>query len=143
MTAPDAPVNGPLQAAEQLRYAQWLDWSTRLGFVALVLAFAAYVSALAPGHVPVEQLPRFWGEPVDRFLELTGTPKGWGWLGLVRHGDMAGLAGIAWLASCSLLCLLAVVPVFLRGGERAYALLCLAEVAVVALAASGWLVKGH
>jgi hypothetical protein len=40
-------------------------------------------------------------------------------------------------------CLLALVPLYLRRGDKAFAALCLAEVAVVLLAASGWLSGGH
>lgn len=131
------------QAPEQLLYARLLDRCTRIGLVVLVLSFAAHVLGLAPAHVAVERLPEVWGQPVDRFIALTGSPKGWDWLPLLHRGDMAGLAGIALLAGCSIPCLLAVTPVYLRRHERGFALLCLAEVAVMALAASGWLAGGH
>jgi hypothetical protein len=39
--------------------------------------------------------------------------------------------------------LLALVPVYWNRGDRAYAAICVAEVLVVALAASGWLAGGH
>ena len=63
-------------------------------------------------------------------------------LGLLS-GIVAGLVGIVILAGCSLVCLLALVPLYLRRGDKAFAALCLAEVAVVLLAASGWLSGGH
>jgi hypothetical protein len=131
------------QAVEQLLYAQLLDWGTRAGLLVLVLSFAAYMSGLAAPHVPLEQMVHVWSHPVDRYLELTQSPTGWGWLALVHRGDIAGLVGIAILAGCSLVCLLALVPLYLRRGDKAYAALCLAEVAVVVLAASGWLSGGH
>lgn len=131
------------QADEQLRYASLLDWCTRIGLTVLIVSFAAYVSQLLPAHVAVERLPEVWDLPVDRYMALTHSPKGWDWLALLHRGDMAGLAGIALLAGCSALCLLAVTPLFLARREPAFAVLCLAEVAVVALAASGWLVGGH
>lgn len=61
----------------------------------------------------------------------------------MHRGDIAGLVGIAVLAGCSVLCLLALVPMYLRRGDRAYAALCVAEAAVVVLAASGVLAAGH
>ena len=133
----------PGQPPEQLLYASLLAWGTRLGLLLLVGSFVAYVWGLAEAHVPVSQLPELWVHPVGRFLELTQTPSGWGWLALIHKGDMAGLAGIAVLAGCSLLALLALVPLYLRRGDKAFAALCLAEVAVVVLAASGWLSAGH
>ncbi|HOW49794.1 MAG TPA: hypothetical protein P5163_16395 [Rubrivivax sp.] len=131
------------QSPEQLRYARLLDWGTRVGLVLLIVSFVAYVLGLAEAHVPPERLPQIWQHPVGRYLELTGSPTGWGWLALVHRGDIAGLVGIAVLAGCSVLCLLALVPMYLRRGDRAYAALCVAEAAVVVLAASGVLAAGH
>jgi len=141
--ASEALADAAAQPAEQLRYARLLDWGTRVGLVVLVASFAAYVLGLAESHVPREQLPQLWEHPVGRYLELTGSPTGWGWLALVHRGDIAGLAGIAILAGCSVLALLALVPLYLRRGDRVFAALCVAEVAVVVLAASGLLVGGH
>ena len=132
-----------VQPPEQLRYATWLDWGTRVGLVVLLLSFAAYVLGLAESHVPVSRLPELWVHPVGRFLELTGSPTGWGWLALVHRGDIAGLFGIAILAGSSVLCLLALVPLYGSRGDKAFAAICLAEVAVVLVAASGWISGGH
>jgi hypothetical protein len=140
MTATPEPVVQPL---EQLLYARLLDWGTRLGLLVLLLTFAAYTLGLLTPHVPLERLPELWSHPVGRFLEETQSPTGWGWLALVHRGDVAGLVGIVILAGCSLVCLLALVPLYLRRGDKAFAALCLAEVAVVLLAASGWLSGGH
>lgn len=133
----------PSQPPEQQRYARVLDAGARIGLVVLVLSFAAYVSGLMDSHVAPERLPELWVHPVGRFLELTQSPVGWGWLARIHLGDMAGLAGIALLAGCSVAALLALVPVYWRRGDRAYAAICVAEVLVVALAASGWLAGGH
>ena len=81
-----------VQPPEQLRYARLLDWGTRIGLVVLVTSFAAYVLGLAESHVPREQLPQLWEHPVGRYLELTGSPTGWGWLALVHRGAIPGLA---------------------------------------------------
>ncbi len=131
------------QPAEQLRYAAVLDWGARIGMIVLVLSFVAYLTGLMEAHVPPRQLPELWMHPVGRFLELTQSPTGWGWLARIHLGDMAGLMGIALLAGSSVACLLALVPLYLARGDRAFAAICLAEVAVVALAASGWLSAGH
>jgi hypothetical protein len=132
-----------VQPAEQLRYARLLDWGTRIGLLVLVLTFGAYLSGLTRPHVPLEQLPALWGQPVGSYLQQTQSPLGWGWLALVQRSDVAGLVGIVILAGCSLACLLALVPLYLRRGDRAFVALCLAEVAVVLLPASGWLTGGH
>jgi len=136
----EPPIEQPL---EHQLYARLLNWGTHLGLLVLVLTFAAYAFRLVPAHVALSQLPGLWGQPVARYLELTHSPTGWGWLALVQRGDVAGLVGIVILAGCSLAGLLALVPLYLRRGDKAFAALCLAEVAVVLLAASGWLSRGH
>lgn len=132
-----------LQSAEQLRYARLLEWGTRLGLALLAASFAAYLLGIAPPHVPLQRLPELWSLPVAQYAEATRTPAGWGWLALAAHGDIAGLIGIVVLAGSSLVCLLALVPLYLRRGDRAYAALCVAEAAVIALAASGLFAGGH
>lgn len=132
----------PEQPAEQLRYARLLSWGTGAGLAVLLLSFAAYVSGLVEAHVAPERLPALWALPVGAYLQVTGTPSGWGWLALARRSDMAGLLGIAVLAGSSALCLLALAGTYLRRKDLAYAALCLAEVAVIVVAASGWLARG-
>jgi hypothetical protein len=131
------------QPPEQLLYAKLLDWGTRVGLVVLLLSFAAYVTGLMESHVPPQKLPELWVHPVGRFLELTGSPTGWGWMALLHKGDIAGLLGIAILSGSSVLCLLALVPLYRARRDTAFVLICLAEVAVVVLAASGLLTGGH
>lgn len=136
-------VTVPQQSPEQLRYARMLDWGTRAGLVLLVVAFAVYVSDAIPAHVAPQQLPQLWSQPVGAYLAATGTPTGWGWIAHLGRGDMAALVGIAWLAACSMPCLLALLPLARARGDRWLAALCLAEVAVIATAASGWVAGGH
>lgn len=133
----------PQQSAEQLRYAALLDWSTRIGLAVLVLSFAAYVLGLLPPHVPLDRLPALWSLPVGQYLQQTQSPTGWGWIALALRGDIAALSGIVILTGCSVLCLLALVPLLRRRGDRMFAWLCVAEAAVIALAASGLLSGGH
>lgn len=131
------------QPPEQLRYARWLEWGTRVGLVLLVAVFLAYGVGLSEPHVPHSRLPEVWNLPVSEFLAVTGLPAGWGWVAHVHRGDIANLIGIGALAGTSMLALLALVPLYLRQGDRLYAGLCIAEVAVLLLAASGLLTAGH
>lgn len=131
------------QPPEQLRYALWLDWGTRLGALVLVITYSAYLTGWLPPRIPVQELSTLWHLPADELNKQAGTPLGWFWLSHLHQGDMAGLLGIALLASCSLPSLLALVPLYLRAGDRAYAAICLAEATVLLLAASGVLNAGH
>jgi hypothetical protein len=128
---------------EQLRYARWLEVGTRAGLVVLVTIFLAYAFGLTTPHVPHERLAEVWSLPVGEFLRATGTPSGWGWVAHAHRGDIANLLGIVMLVSCSLPCLLAMVPLYARRGDRVFVAICVAEFVVLLLAASGWLSFGH
>lgn len=125
------------QPPEQLRYARVLEWGSRLGLGVLLASFAAYLSGAVDAQVAPARLPQVWGLPVARYLEVTGSPSGWGWLGLLAKGDFAALGGIAILAGTSAVCLLAVLPLYAARRDRVFVALCLAN-AIVLLAAAGW-----
>ena len=129
-------------AAQQV-YARWLAIGSRLGLAVLVASFVAYVTGWIDPLVPLQDLPRLWSQPVAQVLQSTGQPTGWGWLALVRKGDVFKLVGIALLATCSVPCLLRVAPIYARAQDRAFVLLCLLEAVVLVVAASGIIGTGH
>jgi hypothetical protein len=129
------------QSPEQLRYARWLDAGTRIGLVLLAASFALYVTGVLPSKVAPHELPQLWSLPVGDYLRATDTATGWAWLGQLAHGDRQALLGIAWLAACSMPCLLALLPLLRH--DRRFALLCMAEVLVIAAAASGLIAGRH
>jgi hypothetical protein len=128
---------------EQRRYARVLEWGARAGLAILVVEFALYLGGMLPVRMAPAALPEVWSLPLGEYLARTGAPTGWGWIELMGYGDFASLSGIAILASCSVPCLLAVAPLYLRNGDRVYAILCLLLVAVLVLAASGLLGRTH
>ena len=132
------PNREPLsQSEQQLRYASWLEWGSRIGLAVLAASFLAYVSGLLPAHVPPEHLPGLWSQPVGQYLAQTHSPTGWALLPLLHRGDVLGLAGIAILAGCSMVGLLALVPLYAARQDKAFVALCLTEALVVLVAASG------
>lgn len=138
MKTPDLPTQLlPRRHAEQLVYANWLERWTNAGRALLLAAFAVYLIGLVPVQIALEQLPRWWMEPLPRFIALGAWPTGWQWLGLPMRGEALSLLGIGLLASGPSLCLIGLVPIYLRRGERSQAVLCLAVVALMVLAASG------
>lgn len=143
MTNNKTLTNAQEQQLEALRYAQLLDWGTRLGVLALIASFAAYVFGVLTPHVPLEQLPSVWNLPVAAYLQQTATPTGWGWLALAHKGDLSGLIGISILAGCSLPPLLGLIPLYLKRRDYVYAAICVVVIAVLVLAASGILTGGH
>ena len=143
MNSPQPENQSPVQTREQQRYADAIEWGARVGFVVLVASFGVYTFGWLPARVPAEELAGLWTLPLADYLQRTGTPTGWGWLMQLPRSDAASLLGIVLLAGCSVPALLAVLPLALKRGDRLLAVLCLAEVAVIALAATGWLSSGH
>lgn len=130
-------------APEQNRYAEWLRWSGWFGLVLLIVASLLYMTGVLPAHVPVGELPRVWTMSSREMAASVGSHGDWAWLALLHKGDMLSLLGIAVLSGCSALPLLAVVGIYLRRGDRLFAALCVLQVAVLALAASGFVSVGH
>jgi hypothetical protein len=133
----------PPIAPEQVRYAEWLRWSGWFGLALLIVASLLYVTGILPPHVPVGELPRVWTMSSRELATSAGGHGHWAWIALLHKGDMLGLLGIAVLSGCSALPLLAVVDVYWRRGDRLFAVLCLLQVAVLVLAASGAVSVGH
>jgi hypothetical protein len=135
---------GPRIAEEQLAYARVLDVGMKVGLLLLAVTFALYVTGAIAPHIPVEELPRYWTMPVREYLAATGIHTGWAWIHLLGKGDFLTFVGIAFLSGVAIVCYLAISPIFFRKRDCIYGWLALAEVAVLALAASGLLkVGGH
>ncbi|MFA6920388.1 MAG: hypothetical protein WC216_00950 [Gallionella sp.] len=135
--------NETLISVEQQRYATWLSWGARSGLAILIATFMAYLFGWLPAHIPLDQLPKVWNLPTGEYLKQTGAPTGWGWLRLIGQGDFVSLLGIAWLSGCSLLCLIVVMPVYVRKKDWVFVALCIGALLIQLLAASGILTSGH
>ena len=122
---------------EQLRYATVLHWSTLTGFIVLIATFVAYVFGWLPAYIPLEQLPHLWNLSTAEYLKATGMPTGWSWLTMLGKGDLASLLGIAILSGCSIICIVAIMPIYARNKNITYLVICILEIAVLLLSASG------
>ena len=109
----------------------------------LVTGFLAYATGLVEPHVALERMPELWSGSAAAYLQAVELEPGWHWARALHRSDFLALAAISFLASCSILCLAGAAPVFYRDGERTLAWLCLIEIAVIVLAASGLLTIGH
>ena len=127
---------------EQIIYASILNWGMIIGFLALTLAFLMYMFGALPNFVPIEDLPKHWGKKVHDFNHDLHAPTGWNWLAYVGKGDYLNFIGIAVLAGLTIFCYLAIIPTLLKKKDKAYLIIAVAEVLVLALAASGILKGG-
>ena len=121
-----------------LIYARWIDAWSRLAFAALIASFTAYVLGLFDPLIPLERLPALWRLPAEQFVAQTGAPMGWGWLARLGQGDYLNFAGIALLATGTLIAYLRLLVWLAGRGERLFAALVLAQVLVLVAAASGF-----
>lgn len=127
---------------EQLAYASVLDTGMKIGLLLIVVTFAIYMTGVLAPHVPVEELPRYWSMPVKTYLEATGTHGGWSWIHMLGKGDVVNMIGIAFLSGVAIICYAAITPILVRRRDKIYAALCVLEMAVLVLAASGVLKSG-
>ena len=118
-------------------YARWLDIATRAGFAISLCAFLVYAGGLLPAFVPLEDLPRYWRLPVDRFIEVTGAPQGWAWLGELAYGDGLNLAAIALLGLVTPACYARLLPALIAERDWLQAVLAAGQLVVLLVAASG------
>ena len=102
-----------------------------------LVAFLAYAGHLLPAYVPLEALPRYWSLPVHKFIEATGAPSGWTWLGDLGYGDGLNLAAIALLGLVTPVCYARLVPALIAERDWLQAGLALAQLVVLLAAASG------
>jgi hypothetical protein len=118
-------------------YARWLDVATKAGFAISLCAFLVYAGGLLPAFVPLEELPHYWALPVDRFIEVTGAPQGWAWLGELAYGDGLNLAAIALLGLVTPACYARLVPALIAERDWLQAALAAGQLVVLLVAASG------
>ena len=136
---------------EQLLYANILSKGMLVGLVLLFVTFALYVFGIMPAAVPLYEIANNWNQPVHdylvaintNFLHLEHLPTGWSWVKLIGKGDFINFIPVAILSGVTIICYSAIVPGLFKRGDKAYAFMALAEVAILTLAASGLLAVGH
>ena len=136
---------------EQLLYASILEKGMMFGLILMFITFALYVFRIMPAAVPLSEISGYWSQPVhdylveinNNFLHWDHLPTGWSWMKLIGKGDFLNFIPIAILSGVTIFCYLAIVPGLFRRGDKAYAIMAIAEALILALAASGLLAVGH
>jgi hypothetical protein len=136
---------------EQLLYATILEKGMLVGLVLMFITFALYVFRIMPAAVPLDEIAGYWNQPVhdylvainNNFLHWDHLPTGWSWIKLIGKGDFLNFIPIAILSGVTIFCYIAIVPGLFRRGDKAYAIMAIAEALILALAASGLLAVGH
>ncbi|MFH1913032.1 MAG: DUF1634 domain-containing protein [Pseudomonadota bacterium] len=122
---------------EQIIYANILALGAYLGILIMVVTYVLYVTGTIGAHIEMEMVVRNWHLNVQEFIQVTNSPYGWGWVALLGKGDYLNFLGMALLALLTIVCYLVLLPGFVRRKDWTYFSICLAEVVVLSLAASG------
>ncbi len=136
---------------EQILYANLLEKGMYFGLVLLFVTFGLYAFGIMTPVIPLNEIANYWNQSahdylvaINRdFLHWDHLPLGWAWFKLLGKGDFINFLPIAILSGITILCYAAIVPGLFRRGDKAYAIMAIAEVVILSLAASGLLAVGH
>jgi hypothetical protein len=136
---------------EQVLYANILEKGMLIGLVMMFVTFALYVFGIMTPAIPLDQVPSMWSQPVhdylvsvnDNFLHGDHLITGWAWMPLLGKGDFLNFLPVAILSGVTIVCYMAITPGLFKRGDKAMAIMAVAEVLILALAASGLLAVGH
>ena len=124
---------------EQINYANLLFWGAWLGILCMFLTYLVYVLGILSPYIPIEKVPGLWSLSVTEYVKEYNVPIGWGWFGLIGHGDFLNFLGLALLAGLTVVCYLTLIPTYLRRKDTAMVSIVIAEIVVLCVAASGLL----
>ena len=127
---------------EQLLYANILNKGMAVGLIGLIVTFIVYGSGILEPMIPIDQVQHYWVMPVSQYLAESGIHAGWAWLGNLGYGDMLTFLPIAFLSLLTIICYAAILPGLIRKKDTPYIVLCIVEIIVLTVAASGILGTG-
>ena len=127
---------------EQITYANVLFIGAWAGILLMLITYFIYVTGILSPHIDVTVITQNWDKGVDEFLEITHSPHGWGWLRLLNKGDFINFIGLVFIAVLTIICYLFLVVGYKKRNDWVYFFICLFEIAVLTLAASGILGTG-
>jgi len=138
----DQPTQSLKPMNEQITYANLLFIGAWAGILLMLITYFIYVTGLISPHVDIAVIIQNWDKGVDEYLQITGTPQGWGWLRLLNKADFLNFIGVVLLAVLTIICYLCLVAGYKKRNDRIYLFICLFEIAVLVIAASGILGTG-
>lgn len=127
---------------EQVRYANLLFYGAWLGIFMMFVTYGLYVTGILAPHVPMEMVTASWKMSVVDYMHHTNSPNGWGWAALLHRGDFINFIPIALLALLTIVCYFTLIPGYYRRKDYKYMFFAIAEIIVLAVAASGLLGSG-
>ena len=125
-------------------YGFLLGKLVNIGMLLLAATFVVYILGWLDPLIPLDQIATTWSLPLEKFIEKTGAPTGWGWATLLYKGDYLNLLPIAFLSSVSVLCYAVILRHHVAEKNKGLALIVITEIGLILLASSNLLGgKGH
>ena len=107
-----------------------------------VIGFIVYVSGVLPVIVTPDDVSRLWHLSSTEYQEATGIPLGWGWVSVLRNGDIVSFSTLVLISLGAIVCIAVLSVAFFRRKNWAYAVIVIIQTCILILAASG-IVSGH
>ncbi len=127
----------------QLVYSRVLHWTSTFGIAFVAVAFAVYVFELLPLKVSIQDIVHNWHLGAGELNQTFKLPTGWGWISDILKGDILSFASIVYISGVTIICLAAVIAVFLEEKNMIYAIIAILQILVLVVAASGFVGAGH
>jgi hypothetical protein len=127
---------------EQVRYANILFLGAWIGIFLMIITYIIYLGGILSPHVDPILIVQNWDKGIDEYLHITNSPHGWSWLSLLSRGDYANFIGLTLLAVLTIFCYFFLIVGYGKRKDWPYLFICILEVLVLALAASGILGSG-
>ncbi len=127
---------------EQITYANILSYGAWGGIALMVITYLIYITGLLTPHIPLHEVPNYWGMSADQYLHEAEIGRGWGWALLLGKGDFLNFLGIAFLGILTIIGYLMLISAYIKKKDKAYTVIAVLEVLVLTLAASGFLGSG-
>ena len=139
----EAASQGTEPSEVQVFYSRLLGWGALAALVMMLVVYVLYATGAVVSEVPPERIADYWGSPPQEYSEAVGVGGGWGWAARLGRGECVSLLGPALLGLVTIACFAVALPVFLRKRDWVFAAIVAAEIAVLALSASGLVGGGH
>jgi hypothetical protein len=123
--------------AEQITYANVLLLGAWSGIFLMMLTYIIYITGIVTPHVDMGLITSNWDKGVGEYLEITHSPHGWGWTGLLNRGDFLNYIGLVLIAILTIICYFILMIGYSKRKDWTYFSICLMEIVVLSLAASG------
>jgi hypothetical protein len=138
----EQPTQGLGPMSEQVTYANLLFIGAWTGILIMMITYLIYITGIVSPHVDIALIIQNWDKGVNEYLQITNTPNGLGWLRLLHKSDFLNFVGIALLGVLTIICYLFLIFGYKKRKDWIYVFICLLEITVLAVAASGILGTG-